>query len=69
MKGAKLNQAVYQSFKCERKRPFNTIKSAVNFLKHAKKSGVIISATLQIYECEFCGHYHLGHKKGDKNGR
>ena len=64
-----MKQEVYKSFKCDRKREFNTIKSATNFLKHAKKAGVIISETLQIYECEFCGKYHLGHsKKENKNG-
>lgn len=64
-----MRQEVYRSFKCDRKRPFNTVKSAVNFLKHAKKKGVIVSDNLDIYECEFCGKYHLGHsKKGEKNG-
>jgi hypothetical protein len=64
-----LIKEVFESYACGRKRPFNKIKSAVNFLKHAKKQGVIISDTLEIYECEFCGKYHLGHdKKGVKDG-
>jgi hypothetical protein len=64
-KGAKLNQEVFKSFHCERKRPFKSIKSAVNFLKHAKKRGVIVTDSLDIYECQFCGKYHFGHKKGE----
>ncbi len=68
-KGAKLKEEVFKSFHCGRKRPFNSIKSAANFLKHAKKRGVIVSDSLEIYECQFCEKYHLGHKKGEKDGR
>ncbi len=48
---------------CESKRPFRSRKSVQNFLKSAKRHGVIISDFLGEYWCKYCGKWHLGHKK------
>lgn len=48
---------------CRRKIRFRTYKSAQNYLnKNIKKKGIIVQ-NANIYHCNFCRGFHLGHAK------
>lgn len=55
---------IRKSLAYDRKRPFNSEKSAMKFLKCAKKAGIIISDNLEIYQCRYCEKWHTGHNRG-----
>lgn len=57
-----INLVPEQYFGCEGKRKYKSKKNAELALRRIKKTGILVE-NANIYECEFCQHYHLGHKR------
>lgn len=49
-------------FSCEKKIRYTSKIKAENMIKAMKKRGQMCYG-LQAYECNYCGGWHLGHKK------
>jgi len=48
---------------CERKKRYNSKKSAENNIKQLRKKKIIVGK-IGCYYCEFCGGWHIGHDRG-----
>lgn len=53
--------AFSQYHSCERKKKFKSQKTAMMELKKIKKTGKLVE-NAEIYKCQFCDKFHLGHK-------
>lgn len=47
---------------CTRKKKYNTTLQAEKAVKRLRKKGLIIDGH-NIYKCQYCDDYHLGHKR------
>lgn len=48
---------------CYRKKQYATMEEAKGVIKRLNKKGVKSIADQHAYQCQYCGLYHLGHRK------
>lgn len=54
----------YQRYRgCERKKAFDTEEAAARALEHLVQNGKAVMDEMNVYHCEFCSKYHVGHRE------
>lgn len=53
----------YQYRSCKHKNPYLSLKVGLDILLEKRKLGIDVDS---VYECVFCGHYHIGHYPQDR---